>query len=529
MLLATWLALGRGVIRPLLAGAALGFGIWYVRSAAAVVPAVALACMWQGRKRAVAWFAGGLLLLPALVLVNALVLADAGRAGLGTLLVESVSGMRRDGVDLPALPAKAGESLSVPSATTLFAPVITDWWAPSRGLSWFASCVGVLWVAGWALGLLLAMVRLPRRLRGPTRNLPAVAVGLLPLGCAAAYVFGPFRIEHGNRGWTPLEWAQAPNVTDVRYVVPILLMWTALVSLELAEPRSWRPVHYLEWVAAGLLVLGGSLNAVIGARVDRAPAGSFMATGVVRYGFLYGPHRGPSRESHATCSTGDPISRAAHLRALGAFAQPSPWTVRDDPRAVRRRLLEVKQELGLTNSELAFVAEGVGMALADQLASTAQIDLWELVRWLESSANELDCGLSAPFSLGVATFLQNAFASAWVESDELTPLLCTGAGERARPFCFMAGSLLDLRDDMDASAMVSENPLAGDPVIERALMRGLGVNTGSVRPPGLWPQAENLTHWPVDHREAFLDGLRTGGRRRWRFEATPEFRPDRMP
>ena len=528
VLLATWLALGKGALRPLLAGAALGFGVWYIRSAAAVLPAVALASLWQGRRRALGWFAAGLALFPLLLAANALLLSSGRDDSFVRLAAQATFGMRSDGFDVGALPAKVGESLSLHMASALYGPAGPIEEAP-RWLQHASGWTGLGWAAAWVAALLLAALRLRRRLSRPTRDLAAVAVALLPLAYAAAYVLGPFRIEEVVRGWYPLTPTSAPEVTNVRYLVPILLLWMLLVSLEFAGSSNSKGRSSPGLRVVVLLGLAGLSLAAVGPKHDRAPPGSFVATAVVRYGFLYGPHRGPSRESHASCDTSDPISRAAHLRAVGAFGAPIAKSVGEDPRLVKAHLARIRKELDLEPQELAFVVEGLGMALGDQLRANDSILVEDLAASLERAVTELHPDWVRPFVLGVGNSIANSVSASGMPPEQFTVLVCSGSEADARPLCFLAGLLLSSRKGMDALDVVHEQPMASIPAVERALLRGYAMQVGGRQPPGAWPKESDIADWPRRHRVLFQQGLRTGARRRWRLPAEPEFRPSRMP
>lgn len=522
--------------RAFAVGVVYGLGLFYLRTALAAIPAVALATA-RGGWRSMRDAALGMLVVPAMVAVNVglrLQAVVAEKDG-GTLLAADVPQALQwvfqlgtdaggDVVTHGGL-AKLGDVIGLPIARLLFAqpPSMADGLAPTHAWS---TALGGLWVGAWCLGLagvVVLVVFLIRESGRLTRrsSYPALLLALLPLGYAAIYVVAPVRMDES------VFWNQstltAPGVTEVRLIVPVLMLLTLLLAQGLGwlvREGRWRQRSAV--VTATVLVCCGLLAATVDGCADRAPRGTLSQLAPYTYEGFHRSDRGLARWQHAQSPTNDIVSRGNHLRALGLFDRaPTAETVAD-PVADLAALDATEQELGLTPLDRTFVAHGMGEGLGDALLHGEGWTLSTLAAAGLMSAEVMSPADGRAYLRGFGEAILGDCST--LDRPGLAVDTLCGRVHGERPLCFAAGAChasawygdelpwtaVQLFTGHEAWAQSQD----ADVILE--LIRGVGWRTGAVRPP-LHLQALDAPPWPDDQWQAFQDGWRAGARHVWRW------------
>ncbi len=521
-----WRAFGVGLVY--------GVGLFYLRTALAAAPAVALATA-RGGWRSARDAALGMLVLPVLVAVNvglrvqAVVAEKDGGTMLASDIPQAFAWVFQLGTDAGGEEvahgglAKLGDVVALPVMRLLFAqpPAMDDGLAPVHVWS---TAFGGLWVGAWCLGLagvVALVVFLARENGGLTRrpSYPALLLALLPLGYAAIYVVAPVRMDES------VFWNQstltAPGVTEVRLIIPILMLLTLLLAQGLGwllREGRWRPRAAL--AVAAILVVGGGMAAGVDGCADRAPGGTLRQMAPYTYEGFHRSDRGLARWQHAQSPTRDAVSRGNHLRAVGLFdCAPTARTVAK-PSAALAALDGSQQELGLTALERSYVAHGMGEGLGDALLHGEGWDIPTLAAAGLLSAEVMSPADGRAYLRGFGEAVLGD-CSALDRPGAAVDAFC-GNVHSERPLCFAAGAChapawygeelpwtaVQLFPGHEAWAQSQD----ADVLVE--LIRGVGWRTGGVRPP-LQLEALDAPPWPDEQWQAFQDGWRAGARHVW--------------
>jgi len=440
--------------RALLAGAALAFGVWYIRTVILALPACVLALSLGGRRPLVR-FGLGLLVLPALLLGNivALWLVESPYAADGVLALCStvVWGVRELGHADQDLLGKALESVGLPYRSLFFAQ-------PQSGLSSvvptrpLGEASATVWVVGWLAAIPLAAlpwlrlrsVRSEGHDASPATRHPLRLHWVVPLLVAAyvgAYILSPLRAEAILGEWADVFPPTAPGVNAPRYLVPIYVAWTLLLAFAvgaLARGAPWS--RGLAYLVLGATVGSGAYQAQGDWLQDRDPLETVSAVEPYYYFKMFGPGRGPPREVHESCTTENPVSRSNHLFTLGWFIGQPPEQLLTDPRGDRTALDTFLQGRPLSEEDIRVVVHGMGRALGDQMFSSFQLESHEVLAVARRSAEALGKGRGGPYLYGVGESMDHGRLR--TEPDRLASLLCFEMRWGTRPLCALAGQLL---------------------------------------------------------------------------------------
>lgn len=529
------IALGGDAERPtwkrgLAAGVALGIAMFYMRTAISAGPAVAVALL-RGGIRPVLAFGIGTLALPGLAAASAsafvasgspysewgfkqtlTVLLYAPRAARlevdhAAKLLEALSWSLRD---LPFARAKLPRGGPEPMALMTVAGVV---W--SAALAW----VPIL-LAGLA-GLLVVR----RSADGAHDRLWGTAVVLaLTVAYVATYVLSPFRIDQFLLN--PSDGPRfAPGSSGPRYVLPA---WFALtvgmahaLGVGLGSPR----LRYLALPAAAAVIGLGGASAIADVLHHREPDGTWATLRPFNYHKMFGPNRGPDIEVHAACDRGDPISRANHLRAMGWFLMPGLAELAQNPDAIERVIDDLKgfePPVVLTPQERAFVLQGIGRGLGDELHSAQGLEMRRTLDTVFMVANrQADADAADALLVGFAEgFPQDRLTEVADEAFLELACLATAHG-RVHPLCAQFGSAAsDRPEDRLPDTPHSLFPDLPSKLIEgpygRELLRGAG-RTLALESPWLVDEVERsdredrgLVLWPVGMATAFRKGWDEG-------------------
>ncbi|HCP45986.1 MAG TPA: hypothetical protein DIU15_08100 [Deltaproteobacteria bacterium] len=441
--------------RALLAGAALAFGCWYIRTVILALPACLLAVS-RGGPRTLVRFGLGLLVLPTLLLGNIIALwwveSPYAADGILALCRTVVWEVRELGSADQDLWAKAAESVGAPYRSLLFAqpqsavsPVV-----PVRPLGQAAATI---WVFGWLAALPVAVAFLGASWRRPSTapGQPVMArldeltlkavVPMLVMAYVGAYIFSPLRAEAILGEWAEIFPPTAPGVNAPRYLVPIYLAWTLLLSFALgclSQAGGWR--RWTGWLALVLVAGSGGLQAQGDWFDDRDPWATVGNVEPYYYFKMFGPGRGPPREVHEKCATDNPVSRSNHLFTLGWFIGQTPEQLLSAPRADREALDSFLKGRSLSEEDIRVVVHGMGRALGDQMFSSFQLESDEVLGVARKSAEALGKGRGGPYLYGVGESMDHGRLSS--KPSQLVSLLCFEMRWGTRPLCSLAGQLL---------------------------------------------------------------------------------------
>jgi len=516
--------------RGALAGALMGFAIWYQRTAVLGVPALLLAGSVHGRAVLGASVAG-LLSFPVLVLVNAGLLLDVGgrraeegfAAVVAKCLVGVEGGSTGDRSPLEALrdPMGFGIQPLLNAEPRVGAPGAL----PRQGA--LTRLHGWLWPVAAVMGATAVAVSIGKRLRDPRWVLLALAVGW-----TLGYALTSFEAESTLFELAQQEPARAPSTSTTRYLIPSLLLWTAVVAQGLGQ--AWR--HSAgRWVAGalgGLLVLGGAVTAASDLRPSPRAADAFASTLPFEYVGVYGHWVGPTRHLHTQCTSDDPTCRAHHLRALGAWGEPRLRVMESEPQglALEEQLQVLADELDADERQRSFLAHGMGIDIARLSFSAPNGDVF--VRRLQLLKGELGM-MRAPDAEALSRgFAEHARVGSFMtdSATRIAALACP-PGEPSPPLCPIVADAREPSTDVvqwiEGLDPWARELSAGDPqhhqAIRHAMLRGLGTRLGRIHPPSTW---EELAQ-PLDgaERAALLAGIATGARSRWRTAPTEQTPP----
>ena len=506
--------------RGLLGGALLGFAIWYQRTAVLAVPALAVLAS-VGGVRGLVGFGLGLSSFPLLVLGNAAVLQDVGgrRAddGFRAVVERSFFGVEGGNHGERNLLRQLMDPVGLGLERLLNAP------APREQLGW-TRAPGRLLAQVWPLACLVGGGFVLRAGRGDRRRLLPL---LLALGWTLGYALTSFEAEPVLWDLVQSEESAAPTPSDTRYLIPSFVLWAWVLAAGLGSWRRDGPRPRLSLLLAGLLVLLGLPRILAGLDRDPRAAAAWSASLPWEYVGVYGHWVGPTRHLHAECTRGDAICRAHHLRTLGAWGEPSLEVLgQDSERTVAGWYREATAELGAEGREARFVAHGMGIEIGTNAGPVVSPeDAADFVENVRDAAEDLPDEAAHALLMGVSERLR---PRRWVpRAGEVLEALCASPSTDAieedgeRPLCASAAVFYAPEDFVTPQRFAARLRVQAsedfDPedaaVAIPELMRGYGRLVGRQLPPDLWPAADGLD--PA-LRGAWEDGLRTGGRIRWR-------------
>jgi hypothetical protein len=373
---------GRARWWPLAAGLIWAVGCWYIRTTYVVFPALVLALVPLGRGGLLR-FGLGTLLLPCLLWANASILVDQvqryEQVEVASLTLELALRLDHSEDSTEVYPnSQLSEATGWLFRDFLFAqPEAGDQQLHSLP---GAAALGVLWVVAWLASIplfLLAMKldlgqdgRDPQdaRASGGWTALRA-ALLMLPLSYIAAYLITPERIELAavHQALTTFATSPAPEVNPVRYLIPIGLAWTVLLSCGLAA--AWG-ARQLRWLAAAILLVtaGGGWVLAAGDLLFQRSSGDFSSMRASNYRSISLPGRLPPIAVHLRALNSDPESRQYRFWALGQLALPSPGA---EQVGGRRSLVEwssaALRPLTMDGQDRIWFYEGFGGAVANHL------------------------------------------------------------------------------------------------------------------------------------------------------------------
>jgi hypothetical protein len=515
--------------RGLLAGALLGVAMFYMRTAVSAGPAVAIALLRGGWKPLIA-SGVGTLAFPALAVWNTSAFVAAVSPykewGFQQTFATLLGAPRAESVLIEYGP-KVSEALSWRLKHIVFAQAPLPQGGPEPMA--LMESAGIAWSAAWSvtpvLVLVLTGLLLINRKRDPqgaARLWGTAVIAALAAGYLATYVASPFRIDPFLLD-PPAGTVYAPGSSGPRYLVPPWLALSVAMAHVLGMTLQDRWLRFPAALAlGGLLVLGlGSAGADVWNH--REPPGTWSTLQPFAYPKMFGPHRGPAQEVHASCSRGDPISRANHLRAAGWFRKPSLEELLRDTIGRQDAVTQMQADHPMTQDELAFVIEGFGLGFADALHSA---DRETIVRAIDATVRGAN---GQPIRAHGDAFLQG-FASGFPE-DQLTENLNKSFVDRAcqptrhgdiQPLCARIGGavirvpiahLPDLPHDLyeNFPTELLDGPVGPD------LLRGAGRRLARSCP---WLEDEvlhpeealeqGIELWPVSLAEAFVEGWNQG-------------------
>jgi len=490
-----------------LSGLIAGFATWYTRSAVLVVAVVPLVFAVAGRWRSMRCALMGLLSLPLLLMANGWALTVAGPwAGksppddVWSRMLWNVYEMgSRDWSPF----GKALEVLGLRGWRQLFAQPEP---LPGEVVSSISVVPGALWAAALVGAVLLGGALLVRRARD-RRGVEIIdAVGLLVLLYAAAYILSPLRIEPET-----LDFAGAPLPTMVRYVTPAMLMGLVLIGLGTAHLAAMGGrLRHLAVALAVVLSMPG-LIAALADRSDRADS-IWAARMPFKYYRVFGAHRGLSRELLAGWSSGDAASEENRLLVLGSFEACSPVCVEEDRREPARRLANASNELGLDAGERRALAKGMGMAFADHLWSSDEIDGDRLLGLTIEAAELMSPADGAAWLDGFGAVAEEDPELLYLDDDQLVEELCGLEMGGDRPLCRLAVRPLSFECGDEGVEEVLRVSAVGAPL--PAVVEAVGWRHGRDLPP--WMRGACEASLSGELAQAYRRGWTEGGRRLWR-------------
>ncbi len=516
--------------RGLAAGLLLGASMFYMRTAISAGPAVALALL-RGGWRSILASGVGTLSLPGLAALNAAAFAGSVSPytdwGFRQTLQVLLYAPRADKLEID-FGAKALEALSWSLRDLSFAPAALPGGGPEP-MALMNTAGGVWSGALAAVPVLLAVIAIVVVLRqadegGKDRLWGTAVIAALGAGYVATYVLSPFRIDKFLLD--PSDAVRfAPGLSGPRYVLPA---WFALMlgaahglGVGIAHAR----VRFVAVPAAAVLIgLGGAAAAADFAK-HREPEDTWSRLRPYHYYKMFGPHRGPDRDVHATCERGDPISHANHLRSLGWHGMPGLEKLKSNPEEVGRAIDDLAAEAGrdLTDEELTFVLHGMGRGLGDELHSAQGLELKRSLDSILRGANALQNrplgeALLAGFADG---FPQDRLRDSGNETFVQRACMPTVYGP-VRPLCARFGAAamnppIDVLPDMPHTLFESVPHGLIDGPWGQELLRGAGRRL-ALESPWLVDEVKRrdssdrrgIVLWPVSLADAFLAGWDEG-------------------
>ncbi len=505
---APWRALG--------AGAVFGIGMWYERSVLAIAPALLYVIAPRGRRATIAFLAGTLV-LPALMVWNTDAFIESGtrrgRAGFASMFRQAIIGISGSSEAWAA--TKVGDVFALGWGNILFAPppgALGE--SPQQSLgTLLGHGWSLLWVGGAAGAALL--LRSGRR----AGALPLLLAG----GYSLAYVLAPFRVEPGLFDLLRQEAPHAPTLTEARYIIPILLLWTWVAAGSLGRvadgsARGRRAVR----LGTTVLVVLGAIVTVGDARSFGAPSGVYGEVLPFRYHDTYDAWDGPPAAVHLACAHPDPIERAHHHRALGQAMNLSVRFIDPtlDPGA-RAALDDLTIRGRLDERARRFVAHGMGIESAEAVYVLGSAGFPGLVERLRQEAESLGPSDGEAFLVGASERRKMAEVAQTVP--EALRISCRPTSWGTRPLCPLIADPHALRPRegfRSAEALLRARTRRESlPAPVRAeLVRGIGRVYGYTLPPSARPQVRD---WATADLAMLEDGMRTGGRYRWRSVSDP--------
>jgi hypothetical protein len=502
-------------VRGLVAGVALGFGAWYMRTAVSGGPAL-LVALAPGGRRALGGMFVGIFSFPLLAAVNALLFTagDGPLANRGFVLVfQEVMGAIRAESVAPAYVEKATEAMGLRLRYCLFAqagPVFRE--HDGTYFAWASEVWAVAWTVGLA-ALSVAAAGLART-RHRTAGWAAAVLLALGVGYLATYVMSPFRVDASMlREIDEAAVLVAPGVPAPRYLVPIFLAWTFGLAGAAGLAWKWRWTRIAFFGALWVAGVGGwaaYLDADGEAESEQLRAELRPYDYLGYYGAGLG--RGPGMFWHVRCAHPDPVSRAAHRRAVGPLWASDASKVVGESDYVARRLRELDEQWGVTSAEdLPFVVQGIGRAVADAHHSAAQISLGRLVGGVIRNAETLGAPLGDVLLRG---FEEGLAEDAFTGAPEGAAMFCRETSWGTQPMCSMVGRMtvdpeIGLVTTPEALFGRGFHPMLLDPVRGGVVVAGAASRLRSQAPDTVWSD-ETLAGWRPD--------LATGFKRGWAFE-----------
>ncbi len=528
-------ALGGDTERPgwkrgLAAGLLLGAGMFYMRTAVSAGPAIAIALLRGGWKPLAAGGVGTLA-LPGLAAGSAAAFVAGGSPyrewGLAETLRILLWAPRAARTDIEYLP-KLVEALSWSLRDLVFAQAEL----PTGGPEPLAvmDAAGLLWAASWLVtpALLggLAVLLILRR-RGGSEAAAAqlwgtAVIAALVAGYVATYVLSPFRIDpflleasDGKRF--------APGLSGPRYVLPAWFALTVGLAHVLGTGLGGPRVRYGAGAAAAALLGLGITSAGLDVAMHREPAGTWATLRPYEYYKMFGPNRGPGLDDHVSCTRGDPISRANHLRAAGGFVLPGLQELTQNPDALRQTVEQVRDGRPILDAEMPFVLHGMGLGLGDQLHTANGLEVKRSLDAALRAANALeDEEQGEAFLAGFATgFPQDRLREGLNDSFLERACLPTRYGS-IRPLCSRVGAAaMDPPNTALPDLPYGMFPDLPNPLIDgpwgRELVRGAGRRL-ALDAPWLAPeiarresgQERGIVLWSPSLADAFVEGWTEG-------------------
>jgi hypothetical protein len=521
-----------GFWRGLAAGLSLAVGTWYMRSAVAAGPALAIALL-PGGPRALAGMTLGVLTFPALCAGDSALLTRPGGPlayrGFELVFSEMLGAIRAESMT-PDYAGKAMEAIGADARPWMFAqpfspPEVTD--IPHRAIFRWA---GRVWFLGWMIGagLLAALAALRGPEEAPRRPLWGAAVVLALAGAyAATYVISPFRIDPGLIG-PPIDGdVFAPGLSGPRYLIPVYLGWTMALAgaVGLAWTNRWTRILSLGvlWV-----VFSGFLTMRLDLQRYTEPAHFWDELRPFDYHRVWGLGRGPPLEVHVRCADPDPISRSNHLRVMGWHYIGDARALVDDPEYLSGRIQDFQDNWGkLSAADLPFFVQGAGQAIGDGMAGTDNLPVEQLFNGAFRSAATIGPELGEVFLAGFAQTI--AWDVVGGDPRPTVKLLCRETAWGTRPFCPVVGGLFASTDIVQAAN--SGELLAGFPAEllvgphAADIVRGAAIQLRRVSP---WIRTTARASWQADLLAAFDEGwAEEDARQRWKIGDEP--RPEWVP
>lgn len=532
VMLATWLTLRAADAeeRPgvpwgaVLAGAAFGLGMFYQRSVLAIAPALFVLLRPRGWRSLFA-FGAGTLLLPLLMVANTAAILESGTSkgenGFLSMLRLVISGI--SGAPEAWSAGKVFDVFGVGWGSILFAP---EQGTLADGPRLPGSALGHLWTLVWIGGAIGAVALARRSDRGMS---VALAPLLLAGGYAIAYVLAPFRVEPAVLELIASRQPLMPTVSDVRYIVPVFVLWTLVAAHTLGglvgEPnRAGRIARRLAWILVG----GGILLTLHDALSAGASPSVYGEVLPYRFADTYDAWDGPPPDTHLACDSDDPVDRAHHWRALGqglvrSMEYIDPSQRPDD--ALDFEELVAGADLGPRAQQ--FVAHGMGRESAEASFVLEQERWPDLLRALRRDAEALGPVNGEAFLVGVTDV--DRLAAVGSTPEEAAAALCAPTSWGTRPLC----PLLAWRAPLHLDSRSLPNPevvtrwaqdVDPNDAIRSEIVRGIGMRYGYLVPPSLRAE-EALQPWSPADRAVLRDGMARGGRTRWQGEGPLDQQP----
>jgi|GEM_PF-6870554 len=558
---------GRRALRwAFLAGAVVGVGTWYTRSVVVAGPCV-LVALWpparvgsvarqlvagSKNRRVQAGVAGMALFAAALVGTYALHKASRTRGAADDHFVQrlvnpivEMEGCTGYEIEHGLCEESESAAARLLGKTSEFLGInhIRLFWLQPRSLvtgqpveEWHNArdAAGVVWVLGLVLGIPLfgwgvAAGRIDR-----SALLVLFACGVY----LALYLLTSMRVEEAPESF----WQEAiepPTPTNVRYLIPSWLLLVAVLSAGIGGGLAGGGAA--RWLSGGLLaalVVSGAALSVRDVAVGGAPSSAFAHHQAFRYFLNYVDGRGPPKEAHQVCGVTDPISRANHLRSWATFnwcdmtCLMHDYTESDDE--LRWLVAQAGEVCGepVSVADQAFIAHGMGLLFGAQAVVMENEDIGITVLRAFGVGENLDEEDARWFFQGVLDALWDYGTPMPLE--DAVGLFCRETKWGTRPLCPLVG--IRTCEWESPTPPSSPNGLCADfeaffgelpPEAELEVVRGVGRAVG-YRFGDIDRDAHDWSQWSRPLEDAFMDGVRSGGRWRWRNEPM-EYVPNRVP